>query len=444
MSYRRGFVWRIIPQEKNNLRYHYECSPVLKEKFYGPFMRDLSALRARLRQAGLKPASELPPPAPKVHSIPEDWPGKAVSSPLGDYYLAEFRYAPGTLHGNRALMKFLDFTEIPDLMNLPSGTDPARMVFMDTETTGLAGGAGTLAFLVGVGFYAEGEFVLRQFFLPDPAGEAAMLEDSLEGMEQSSALVTFNGRAFDVPILQSRAGQRLRRFDALAQVPQLDLLQHARRLWRGRLESCSLRSLENELLDVRRASEDVPSSLIPEIYREYLMRGDARPLSGVFYHNIQDILSMAVLAAQIAERFSLPVGQIEDPLDALALAFIHRRLGRVEIAEEAFHAALKAGLETADRVRALEALGGLLKGRGASAEAVRLWEDWHLLATDDPTPCIELAKFYEWRARDLGEALRWSEAASAAATKMPDTPRRREVERAVAHRLKRLARKQKT
>jgi uncharacterized protein YprB with RNaseH-like and TPR domain len=406
-------------------------------------MKDLSALRSRLRSAGLKPASSLPPPVRKIPAIPVDWPGLEVVTPAGAFLLAEFRYAPDWLHGSRPLAKFLETSTLPDLLDLPGDASPADMVFMDTETTGLAGGAGTLAFLVGTGGYIDGGFRVRQYFLPDPSGEAAMLEACLGEMESQATLVTFNGKAFDVPILQARAALRLRRLDALTRIAHFDLLHHARRLWSRRLESCALRNLETDLLDFRRSSEDVPSGLIPYLYREYLQTNDPNLMAGVLYHNVQDILSMAVLAAEVADRYRRTPEEIEDPLEALALGSVYRGLGRTRLAEESFRSALRAELDPAERIRALEGLAALLKAKGAFGGAAELWEAWHDAAPDDPSPCVELAKYYEWRARDLNAAMRWTKSAGAAAERLADAGKRQGVARAVAHRMKRLARKQK-
>jgi hypothetical protein len=266
-----------------------------------------------------------------------------------------------------------------------------------------------------------------------------MLAAALAEMEAGSALVTFNGRGFDVPILQARASLRLRRFDALAQTPHWDLLPHARRLWKRRLESCALRALEIELLGVRRSTEDVPSSMIPYLYREYLRSGDPRLIAGVLYHNVQDILSMALLAERVLDRYTRPIAEIEDPLEVLSLAFAHRRLGRFDLAETAFRVAVDCGLDSANRSRALEGLAGMLKAKGDSAAAVELWEAWVTSAPDDPRPRIELAKYYEWRMDDPSKAMEWTERAAAVA--LPSGARRRDAEQAVAHRLQRLQRK---
>lgn len=403
-------------------------------------MRDLSALRARLRQAGLQPASGLRRPAPRTAPLPAEWPGRTVTTPLGVYYLLEREFPTGHTHGESTLDRLLAASSLPELFNLPAGIDPSRMVFMDTETTGLAGGAGTFAFLVGTGSFRESGFLLRQYFLPDPAGEAAMLEDALSEMEAGSALVTFNGRAFDVPILQARATLRLRRFNTLKETAHLDLLAHARRLWRRKLDSCSLGSLEREILGVRRSYEDVPSDLIPELYREYLRSGDPQPMEGVLYHNAQDILSMAVLAAGVLDRYLIPPGEIPDPLEAMSLAFSFRAEGRPDLAEDAFRASLRGTLRADQRARAVDGLSALLKQKRSMEEAAALWEEWHALDPGDPAPCVELAKHYEWRVRDIAKALVWAENALSAAADMP-MPAQRAMKRAVTHRMRRLERK---
>jgi uncharacterized protein YprB with RNaseH-like and TPR domain len=406
-------------------------------------MRDLTALRARLRQAGLQPASSLPPPVRKRPAIPVEWPGLEVVTPAGSFMLAEFRYASDWRHGGKTLDILPQTGPLLNFPDVPAGTTPAEMIFMDTETTGLAGGAGTLAFLVGTGSYTADGFILRQYFLPDPSGEAGMLEAALAEMESHKALVTFNGRAFDVPILQTRAALRLRRQDALTGIAQFDLLVHARRLWKSRLDSCALRNLETDVLDVRRSSEDVPGALIPYLYREYLRTNDPNLMAGVLYHNAQDVLSMAILAAEVAERYRLGPDEFEDPLDDLAMAFIYRGMGRRTLAEQCFRAALSADLAGEDRIRALEGLANLVKAGGGFEGAAELWEAWHAAAPDDPLPCIELAKFHEWRTRDLAQAVRWAEAALSTAERIPAAGKRHELERAVAHRMKRLEKKLK-
>jgi len=164
-------------------------------------------------------------------------------------------------------------------------------------------------------------------------------------------------------------------------------------------------------------------------------------IAGVLYHNVQDILSMALLAARVLDRYTRPVGEIEDPLEVLSLAFVHRGLGRFDLAETAFRTAVECGLDRENRTRALEGLAGMLKAKGDSAAAVEFWEAWCASAPDDPRPSIELAKYYEWRMGDPSAAVLWAERALSAVDGMPDGTKRRKIKIAVDHRIERLSRK---
>ena len=229
------------------------------------------------------------------------------------------RVAPG----DQGLLDFLPYSPLPDFLEIPRETDLSKMVFMDTETTGLAGGTGK-GVLIGTGACIDGAFVVRQYFLPDPSAEGAMLAAALAEMEAGSALVTFNGRGFDVPILQARTSLRLQRRDALAQTPHWDLLPHARPVEATfeilRAAVAGNRAPRRAPFHRRRSQRHDSVSL-----REYLRTGDPRLIAGVLYHNVQDVLSMALLAARVLNRYTRPIAEIEDPLEVLSLAFAHAR-----------------------------------------------------------------------------------------------------------------------
>jgi uncharacterized protein YprB with RNaseH-like and TPR domain len=174
-----------------------------------------------------------------------------------------------------------------------------RLLFLDLETTGLSGGTGTYAFLCGLGAVCGGYFKVAQFFLKNPAHEAEWLDAVDSCIPRNATLVTYNGRTFDVPMLTTRHIMARRRPHWEAS-PHVDLLHFSRRLYRGYIESCSLGSVETNVLGVRRANEDVPGWLIPEIYARYLRTGDAAPLRGVFYHNELDIASLASLCRRVS------------------------------------------------------------------------------------------------------------------------------------------------
>ena len=172
-------------------------------------------------------------------------------------------------------------------------------VFLDLETTGLSGGAGTYAFLCGLGATRGEFFTVTQYFLKSPAHEAEWLRSIDADIPRGATLVTYNGRAFDVPMLLTR--HVMTRMSAHWEPsPHIDLLYFSRRLYKGHLESCSLGTVERHVLGLRRGGEDVPGYLIPAMYAQYLRTRDASGLAGVFYHNRLDIASLASLYCHVA------------------------------------------------------------------------------------------------------------------------------------------------
>jgi hypothetical protein len=376
--------------------------------------------------------------------MPAHWAGHTASSSRGEYYYLETSYALNHQHG-RIQLGALARQAMPesDLLGFHPRGALESLIFLDTETTGLSGGAGTFAFLVGLGRMQGDRYVLRQYFLRDRSEEAAMLEAVLGEVSSAAGLVTFNGRGFDVPILEARGTIRLRKRISLADLPHLDLLPHARRFWRGRLESCSLGTLEERALGITREARDVESYLIPAMYRAYLEEGDAAPLEDVIYHNACDILSMVALTADLFERYRRPPEDPLEPPDGIALARVYVARGEAGHAESALRAALAAALDEAGQLRAHGMLAALLKHGRRVAESVDHWQAWHDLAPGDPLPCIELAKFYEWEARDLAAAVRWTREAARAARRARHTWQRAEMLKQIEHRLERLELKQK-
>ena len=278
-----------------------------------------------------------------------------------------------------------------------AAVDLGQGLFFDVETTGLAGGTGTLAFLVGVGRYADGEFEVLQFFLAGPEHEAAFLQALSQALNPQPFLVSYNGRCFDAPLLDTRFILQRRRLNMSAW-PHLDLLYPARRLYRSRTGDCSLKSIEAQVLGVRRSEEDVPGALIPGIYFDYLRGGPVEQLRSVFYHNLLDILSLATLAGTMAstiERRRAP-----DPRDYIGAGAMLEAAGRAEEAREAYERALAEGTHEAYYTATVR-LGYLLKRQGDYARAKQLWRalveagvDPHAIAH------VELAKHLEHRERD--------------------------------------------
>jgi uncharacterized protein YprB with RNaseH-like and TPR domain len=357
-------------------------------------------------------AAELPrPKRAQGHDIDSVVDGSFLSTRLGDVFVVEQIYASDYLHGSTSLacsspLSFISqWAKDPRIADLPL----SRFAFLDTETTGLSGGTGTIPFLVGVGRFIDGQFVLRQFFMRDPAEEPALLEGLADFLAPARALVTFNGKAFDAPILTTRY--------VLSHIPvpfkgycHLDLLPLARRLWRDRLESRRLKYLEEHVLGLKRTNEEVPGFQIPDLYYQYLLTRDAHELAGVFYHNAMDVVAMAALLNHMNEMITNPYeGPVEYGLDFIALGKLFEDLGRWEEACRLFERGLECEITETDFTTAVKRLSILQKRRGDFEQAVCLWEkaaaEGHIYAH------IEIAKYYEHKRRDLKSAIQWTRSA---------------------------------
>jgi uncharacterized protein len=364
------------------------------------------SLSDRLKSLGVKVGVTKRPQPKLADRIPiEDVvKGDYRQTRYGESFVYEQRYPLNHLHGNIALRP----TPIPAILaewakdarigNLPID----KFVFFDTETSGLAGGTGTYAFMVGAGRFEGDEFILAQFFLRDPSEEPAMLKALAEFIAPCEILVSYNGKSFDAPLLQTR--YRLHDmpfpFEGYA---HLDLLHLARRLWRDRLASRTLQSIEEHILGVERTSEEVPGYEIPYLYFDYLRDKDATSMKGVFYHNEIDILSLATLLNHAGIMLANPFGKnVEHSLDVIAIAKLFEDLHRWDEAAHLYEHGLKGDLPEDDFARAVKRLAVLQRRRGDIGEAVRWWEqaaeESHIYAH------VELAKHYEHRVKDFGKA----------------------------------------
>jgi uncharacterized protein YprB with RNaseH-like and TPR domain len=366
----------------------------------------LKALGVKVGTADLtppKPASTIP-----IHTIV---PGGYRQTARGEAFVSEQTFGADYRHGAQSLLVTspLDTIALCARDPLLSSFPLSSFAFLDTETSGMAGGTGTYAFMVGVGRFEGDDFRLAQFFLRDPSEEPAMLEAMIEFLAPCKALVTFNGKAFDAPLLVTR--YKLHEIpNPIKEFSHLDLLPLARRLWRDRLPSRALKYLEENILGLPRTSEEVPGYEIPWLYFDYLRTGDATPLKGVFYHNAMDVVAMAALLSHMASIFHDPFdGRVQHGLDFIALGKLYEDLRQWDSAARLFEHGLTHELSESDFGSAVERLSHLQKRRGDVAEAVRLWEraaaQGHIYAH------IELAKHNEHRVRDLEEATRWAKSA---------------------------------
>jgi len=352
------------------------------------------------------------PPGRRV-SLDEVLEGRRVENERGAFYQVEQRLPLDHWHGRMSLsrLKVVPPSAFSVLAQGAEGPDLdlSRAVFLDTETTGLSGGSGTAAFLIGLGYLEEDHFVVRQLFMRDYPEEEAMLHELVRTLSGFESLVTFNGKAFDVPLLESRLVLSRLRYP-LAELPHFDLLHPARSLWKARLESCRLTELEYALLDLRR-DEDVPSNLIPSLYFEYLRTRDASRVFRIFTHNRYDIVSLAALTVRASEALEEEASP-EHPIDDYSLGRLFERAALTERSIRHYSRAVEGGLTGRARRQSLRQLAHQLKRRQAWEESNALWKE---LAAEGGSEAIEaleeLAKYLEHRERDVGGALAYCEEA---------------------------------
>ena len=405
----------------------------------------MSSLADKLKSLGVKAGtSHFLSPKPGSHTIDSVVTGTFLSTPHGEAFVSEQVFGEEYLHGVISPYSKFPLSIISQWANdariaeLPI----SKFAFLDTETSGVSGGTGTYAFLVGAARFVDDKFVLQQFFLRDPSEEPAMLEALIDFLAPCEGLVTFNGKSFDTPLLVTRYS--LHRIPVpFKNYAHIDLLPLARRLWRDRLPSRALKYLEEHVLGFTRTSEEVPGYEIPWLYFDYLRTGDASPLGGVFYHNAMDVVAMAALLGHVSELLADPYnGSVQHGLDFIALGKLFEDLGHWDEAAHLFERGLELGLAEADFGVAVKRLSILQKKRGDMDHALGLWEaasqKGHVYAH------IELAKYYEHKLRDVKTSIKWAKSA------------RREIEKAdlpayirkhwlseIDHRLVRLERKLK-
>jgi tetratricopeptide (TPR) repeat protein len=255
------------------------------------------------------------------------------------------------------------------------------------------------------------------------------------------AIVSFNGRSFDLPLLETRFIMT-RQTPRLVNAPHLDLLPVSRSIWKYRLPSCALSALEPNILGVRRTESDVPGWLIPSLYMQYTRTGDAREIARVFYHNAQDILSLVTLAACQCDLLTLPLSA-ESGLpgeDLYGLGRLHLALDQPDRAEVAFAQAAQLSKSRNVREMSMRDLAYLLKRQDRRDEALPWWQS--LVETVGAVyACEELAKHYEWQDGDLSQAMAWTQRGIDLVQKWSPGPKRSSVLEELNHRQDRLARK---
>jgi uncharacterized protein YprB with RNaseH-like and TPR domain len=367
----------------------------------------LAGAGARSSPTGLRPAR---------YFVEELISGEVVHTACGEHFETEKLFERHRRHGS---MDISNLHELPEdlLDSLSDGaiasSHPTKWAFLDTETTGLAGGTGTYAFLIGVGNIEPAGFRLRQFFMRDYGEEASLLRRLSEHLAQFDVLITYNGKTYDQPLLETRF-RMARARHPFERLTHLDLLFGARRLWKLRLESCRLVELENRILGVERQG-DLPGEMIPYYYFEYLRTQQAFRLVPVFHHNAIDILSLACLTAIVPFAFRSPEETaFRHGADVIGLARWVLQAGRREEALRLLRRAVDLGLPDDLLFRTLWDIGTLEKRLGKSDAALALFTDLAASRNAYRARALrELAMHYEHRERNYAMALEMTRAALA-------------------------------
>jgi len=270
--------------------------------------------------------------------------------------------------------------------------DFRNLIFYDLETTGLSGGAGTIAFLAGFGWIEKNKLIINQYFLHDFPGEIDFLLLINELLVPGKILVSYNGKSFDHPLLRTRF---LMKGLKLNELPEIDLLHLSRRLWKKRLPSCRLGTIENNILGIHRI-EDVPGIDVPDIYFNYLKNVKDNKLAGVFKHHFQDIMSLAELLAHMEILWANPMNAAKEDKTALGkiLLLRNRKEGEVLLEQSWNYGDFEAG----------KILSIYYKHIGNFIEAAEIWKEmWQ--NKKEFFQGFELAKYYEHKAKDIESAL---------------------------------------
>ena len=297
-------------------------------------------------------------------------------------------------------MRHLQANLLSDIYGLPfpKGIRPQDFLFLDTETTGLSGGAGTIAFEVGLGYVSGEHFVVEQFFMHDYPEEVFLLEEAAKLMRSFPAIVTFNGKTFDVPLLQNRFVMN-RIADRPSIALHADVLQAARRVLKLRLGRCTLQRLEADVLGVSR-EDDLPGDQVPQTFFRYLKNQDFAPIERILEHNRQDVVSLAQLFFFLCKLYAKPEIATHT-IDLFSMAKAMEKHGNHASAKKCY----RLSAQGAQRANAYRALATQEKRSGATARAIRLYTTM-LAHGDDPIKACEgLAMLYEHQCKNPEQAL---------------------------------------
>ena len=353
----------------------------------------MASLRDKLRAAAPQKARPAKP-------APQDCYVKEMRFPLHEFDL------PDRISG--AALSFMQGRDFPDCRR-------EEILFLDTETTGLSHGAGTVAFLVGIGYFTSTCFLVRQYLMRDYDEEEFLLSRVAEDLYRCRAICTFNGATFDLPLLENRYTiKRMREQYHIR--PHADLLPTARRVWKLRLKKCNLSSLENAVLGMER-EDDLPGSMVPERYFTYLKTKEFFLLEDILSHNEQDIVSLAHILSRLMALHASPCSA-EAAEDIFSLGKVYERRGRMEGARMCYRAADQGAISALARAR----MADTFRREGDYEEAARVYERMIASRQGGIGPYIAMAKICEHKRRDIPAAIEYTRKAVILAADRPDYP----------------------
>lgn len=373
----------------------------------------MPSLSDKLKSLGVQVGTEkiIPQsPSKPAHALEQAVSGQFVETPHGRIFTVEEQFPSDHLLGQVPILSAAPLQILAEWAKVPHAGEmaPEAFAFLDTEASGLSIGAGTFVTWITVGRFEGETFRVRQFFLYDPVEEPAFLAAFEQYLAPCKTMVTYNGKSFDVPLLNSRFAMN-RWPSPLNELGHIDLVHLARRLWRDRLPERRLGTVETQILGLAREGIDVPGYLVPEIYNEYLHQGRFDRLAGVFYHNKYDVMSLAALMYHMAGMLADPLGAVAHDLDLLAVGKLYEDLGNLARAREIYTVCLGRPLETEAWLEAVKRLSFIFKKEENWEAARKLWK----IAAEKGQvyACVELAKVCEHQDKDCEVALAWVERA---------------------------------
>ena len=382
----------------------------LKQK-KSPRADEISELRRRIEaitsRRPMGPNKPVSPPRENRFSLQDLIRGEEVANAFGTFFIVHGHHPGSSKHGSRSIkeMSALDMKAAAILANNAdiASFDCKDALFLDTETTGLAGGTGTFAFLIGLGWFEDDAFRTQQLFARDFSEEKACLHFLFEVAQEKGFLVTYNGKTFDVGLLSTRF--ILNRLpDGLTAMPNLDLLHPARRLFGHRLENNRLSTMEKDIIGYHRFG-DIPGSEIPQRYFDWLRYRDPRLLADIFEHNRLDVISMAALSIHLTEMLGCKPDILNNEhADLLAASRLLIDRGDQTKARTILEALINANSGHA-ALEARKSLSLLHKRHGRWKDAVHIWDAILLHSPGNFFAVEEMAKYLEHRRRDFMKAI---------------------------------------